>query len=64
MDIKRYRILGGILVGVSAIGLLLGDIIGDLMPLTKGFFESSIIVYLGVLGVIFLGASKKQEMTV
>ena len=63
MDIKGYRIFGGILVGASAIGLLLGDIIGDLMPLTKGFFESSIIVYLGVLGVIFLGASKKQEMT-
>jgi hypothetical protein len=63
MDLRGYRICGGILVGISALSLLLGDIFGNLLPITKGFFESSIIIYLGVLGVIFLGASKKKEMT-
>jgi len=29
--------------------------------MTKGIFESSIIIFIGVLGIIFLGAGKKEN---
>ncbi|VVB59578.1 Uncharacterised protein [uncultured archaeon] len=61
MDIKGYRIIGIILIIISAISLLFGNLIGELLPMTKGIFESSIVIFIGVLGVIFLGACKKEN---
>jgi hypothetical protein len=61
MDIKGYRIIGIILIIISAISLLFGNLIGELLPMTKGIFESSIIIFIGVLGIIFLGVGKKEN---
>lgn len=61
MDIKGYRIIGIILIIISATSLLFGNRIGELLPMTNKIFESSIIIYIGVLGIIFLGAGKKDN---
>ena len=61
MDIKGYRIIGIILIIISVISLLLGNFIGEFFPMTKKIFESSIIIFIGILGIIFLGAGKKEN---
>jgi len=61
MEIKGYRLIGIILIIISAVSLLFGNYIGELLPMTKGLFESSIIIFIGVLGIIFLGAVKNEN---
>ena len=62
MDTKRYRIVGIILIIISAISLLFGNFIGELWPVTQKIFESSIIIFIGLLGIIFLGVGKKEKI--
>ncbi len=62
MDINGYSLIGIILIIVSAISLLFGNIIGELWPVTQKIFESSIIIFIGLLGIIFLGGSKKEKI--
>ncbi len=62
MDPKGYRIIGIILIIISAISLLVGNLIEGLWPVTEKIFESSILIFIGLLGIIFLGVGKKQSM--
>ena len=62
MDKKGYRTIGIILIIISAISLLIGNLIEELWPMTEKIFESSIIIFIGLLGIIFLGVGKKQNI--
>ncbi len=62
MDTNGYRIMGVILIIISAISLLVGNLIEELWPVTQKIFESSIIIFIGLLGIIFLGVSKKKKI--
>jgi H+/gluconate symporter-like permease len=62
MDTNGYRIIGVILIIISAISLLVGNLIEELWPVTQKIFESSIIIFIGLLGIIFLGVSKKKKI--
>ena len=61
MDTKKgYRIIGIILIIISAISLLFGNLIGELWPTTNKIFESGILTFIGALGVIFFAVSQKK----
>jgi len=63
MDTKKaYRIVGIILIIISAISLLFGNLIGELWPTTENIFESGLITFIGAFGVIFLGVSQKKKV--
>ncbi len=62
MDTNGYRIMGVILIIISAISLLVGNLIEELWSVTQKIFESSIIIFIGLLGIIFLGVSKKKKI--
>ena len=62
MDTKGYRTIGIIFIIISAISLLIGNLIEELWPMTEKIFESSIIIFIGLLGIIFLGVGKKQNI--
>jgi uncharacterized membrane protein YccC len=62
MDTKGYRTIGIILIIISAISLLIGNLIEELWPMTEKIFESSIIIFIGLLGIIFLGVGKKEKI--
>jgi uncharacterized membrane protein YccC len=62
MNKKGYRTIGIILIIISAISLLIGNLIEELWPMTEKIFESSIIIFIGLLGIIFLGVGKKQNI--
>ena len=62
MDRNRYSLIGIILIIISSISLLFGNLIGELWPVTQKIFESSIIIFIGLLGIIFLGMSKKEKI--
>ena len=59
----NMKIFGIILIIISAILLLVGNLIEDLWPITEKIFESSILVIIGFFGIIFLveGRKKKQQ---
>jgi len=46
---------------ISAISLLFGNLIGELWPTTEKIFESSIIVFIGFLGIVFLSIGIKKK---
>jgi hypothetical protein len=63
MDTKKgYRIIGIILIIISAISLLFGNLIRELWPTIGNIFESGIIIFIGVLGILFPGVYKKQKI--
>jgi hypothetical protein len=62
MDTNGYSLIGIILIIVSAISLLFGNLFGELWPVTQKIFESSIISFIGLLGTIFLGGCKKEKI--
>jgi hypothetical protein len=63
MDTKKgYRIIGIILIIISAISLLFGNLIRELWPTTGKIFESGIIIFIGVLGILFPEVYKKQKI--
>ena len=62
MDRNRYSLTGIILIIISSISLLFGNLIGELWPVTQKIFESSIIIFIGLLGIIFLERSKKEKI--
>jgi len=51
--------IGVILIIISAVFLLAGNSIGELWPITEKLFESSIIAFIGLIGIIFLAESSK-----
>ncbi len=53
--------IGIILIIISAVLLLAGNLIGELWPMTEKIFESSIIVFMGFLGIIYLAEGIKSE---
>jgi len=63
VDIKLngYEIVGIILIIISAISLLVGNLIEELWPMTEKIFESSIIVIIGFLGIVFLAEGRKKK---
>jgi hypothetical protein len=61
MDTNEYRFVGIILIIISAISLLFGNLIGGLLPVTQRIFESSIIIFIGVLGIIFFEEIKRRK---
>ena len=62
MDRNRYSLIGIILIIISSISLLFGNLIGELWPVTQKIFESSIIIFIGLLGIIFLERGKKEKI--
>ncbi len=66
MDTKLngYGIVGVILIIISTISLLAGNLIGELWPITEKLFEGSIIGFMVILSIIFLSVGiKKQQQT-
>ena len=53
--------IGIILLIISAVLLLAGNSIGELWPMTEKLFESCIIAFIGLLGIIFLAEGSKVE---
>jgi len=53
--------IGIILIIISAVLLLAGNSIGELWPMTEKLFESSIIAFIGLIGIIFLAEGIKGE---
>ena len=53
--------IGIILIIISAVFLLAGNSIGELWPITERLFESSIIAFIGLIGIIFLAEGSKEE---
>jgi ABC-type Fe3+-siderophore transport system permease subunit len=53
--------IGIILIIISAVLLLAGDFIGELWPISKEIFESSIIAFIGLIGIIYLAEGIKSE---
>ena len=46
--------IGITLIIISAVLLLSGNFIEEIWPITEKIFESNIIVFIGLLGIIFL----------
>ena len=63
MDTKLngYEIFGIILIIISAILLLVGNLIEELWPMTEKIFESSIIAIIGLIGIISLAEGRKRK---
>ncbi len=59
--LNRSGKVGITLIIVSAISLLTGNLIGELWPVTANIFESSIIAFIGLLGIIALSTGMKTE---
>jgi hypothetical protein len=59
-EMKNKKI-GIILIIISAIFLLAGNSNGELWPMTGKLFESSIIAFIGLLGIIFPAEGSKGE---
>jgi hypothetical protein len=59
-EVKNEKI-GIVLIIISAILLLAGSSIGELWPMTEKLFESSIIAFIGLIGIIFLAEGTKGE---
>ena len=53
------KIIGIVLIIISAVLLLAGNSIGELWPMTEKIFESSIIAFIGLIGIIFLAEGRK-----
>ena len=53
--------IGIILIIISTLLLLSGNSIGELWPMTEKLFESSIIAFIGLIGIIFLAEGSKEE---
>ena len=53
--------IGIILIIISAVLLLAGNSIGELWPMTEKLFESSIIAFIGLIGIIILAEGSKEE---
>ena len=53
--------IGIILIIISAIFLLAGNSVVELWPMTEKLFESSIIAFIGLIGIIFLAEGSKGE---
>ena len=53
--------IGIVLIIISAVLLLSGNFIGELWPMTEKLFESSIIAFIGLLGIIFLAEGINYE---
>jgi len=51
--------IGIILIIISEILILAGNSIGELWPNTEKLFESSIIAFIGIIGIIFLAEGIK-----
>lgn len=61
MDTKKgYRIIGIILIIISAISLLFGNLIRELWPTTNKILESGVLAFIGALGVIFFAVNQKK----
>ena len=63
MDTKLngYEIFGIILIIISAISLLAGNLIEELWPMTEKIFESSIIAIIGLLGIISIAEGRRRK---
>jgi hypothetical protein len=53
--------IGIILIIISAVLLLSGNFIGELWPMTEKIFESSIIAFMGLIGIISLAESSNRR---
>jgi len=53
--------IGIILIIISAVILLAGNSIVELWPVTEKLFESSIIAFIGLIGIIYLAEGIKSE---
>ena len=53
--------IGIILIIISIVLLLAGNSIGDLWPITEKLFKSSIITFIGFIGIIFLEEGSNRE---
>jgi hypothetical protein len=53
--------IGITLIIISAVLLLSGNFIGEIWPITEKIFESSIIAFIGLLGIIFLEEGYNSE---
>ena len=53
--------IGITLIIISAVLLLSGNFIGEIWPITEKIFESNIIVFIGLLGIIFLEEGYNSE---
>jgi hypothetical protein len=58
---RRYEKIGFILIIISALFLLSGNSIEELWPMTEKLFESSIIAFIGLIGIIFLAEGYNSE---
>ena len=63
MDTKLngYEIFGIILITISAILLLVGNLIEELWPITERIFESSILAVIGLIGIISLAQGRRMK---
>ena len=59
--LNSFEIFGVILISISAILLLVGNLIEGLWPITEKIFESSIIAIIGLIGIIVLAQGSKME---
>ena len=59
--LNGYEIFGIILIIISAIFLLIGNLIEGLWPITEKIFESSIIAIIGLIGIISLAEGRKMK---
>ena len=59
--LNGYEIFGIILIIISAILLLVGNLIEDLWLLTEKILESSLIVVIGLIGIISLAERRKKK---
>ena len=53
--------IGITLIIISVVLLLSGNFIGELWPITEKIFESSIIAFIGLIGIIFLAEEYNSE---
>ena len=53
--------IGITLIIISAVLLLSGNFIGEIWPIIEKIFESSIIAFIGLLGIIFLEEGYNSE---
>jgi hypothetical protein len=63
MDTKlnRFEIIGIILIIISVILLLAGNLIEGLWPITEKIFESSILVIIGFIGIVSIVEGRKMK---
>ena len=59
--LNGYGIIGIILIIISAISLLFGNLIGQLYPMTEKIFESSIIAIIGFIGILFIAEGRRKK---